>query len=324
LNLYRGGIRQKEHNRSVLAPPKGLEPLTDWLTATHGSKSPYSVVITDAMLENFARFCRIDLVRSAKCIKMHLNAMRRYVREMGNTIDANRIRDFLFKIRSNYPNPRTYRWYLCALKIFCRDFLGKGEWVATLKFPRIKPSIILELPDKQQLTQFFKALPNDKAKAIFLLYCSSGLRKSEIINARIVRETRAIMPISHEQYSTKNSFVSFYNAETEQYLMKIGYDLTASEVTIRRMFRYARSKSGVKINPQMLREWFCSEMAMLNVPDRYVDAYCGRVPRSVLAQRYTNFSVQTLKAIYDKANLTVLQQQQPITVMAQQPNISLS
>jgi intergrase/recombinase len=88
--------------------------------------------------------------------------------------------------------------------------------------------------------------------------------------------------------------------------MKINYDLTASEVTIRRMFRYARSKSCIKINPQRPREWFCSEMAMLNVPDRYVDAFCGRVPRSVLAQRYTNFSVQTLKAIYDKANLTVL------------------
>jgi len=280
--------------------------LTDWLTATHGSKSPCSVVITDATLEDFAIFCRIDLVRSTKCIKMHLTAMKRYVREMGNTIDAARIRGFLFKIRSNYPNPRTYRWYLCALKIFCRDFLGRSEWVATLKFPRIKPNIITELPDRQQLTQFFNALPNDKAKAIFLLYCSSGLRKSEIINAKIIRETRTVIPTNHEQYSTKNSYVSFYNTEAEQYLMKIGYDLTTSEVTIRRMFRQARNKTGIKINPQMLREWFCSEMAMLMVPDRYVDAFCGRVPRSVLAQRYTNFSVQTLKAIYDKANLAIL------------------
>jgi integrase len=277
--------------------------LTDWLTVNQGNSS---VVITIALLNDFAKFCRIDLVRSAKCIKMHLTAMRRYVKEMGNTINAKTIRDFLFKIRSSYPNPRTYRWYLCALKIFCRDFLGRGKWVSTLKSPRIKLSLITNLPDREQLTQFFDALPNDKARAIFLVYCSSGIRKSEIIGAKIIRETRAIIPTSHEQYSTKNSYVSFYNSEAEEYLVKVNYDLTASEVTIRRMFRYAKVKTGIKISPQILREWFCSEMAQLMIPDRYVDAFCGRIPRSVLGQRYTNYSIQSLKTIYDKANLTVL------------------
>jgi len=31
-------------------------------------------------------------------------------------------------------------------------------------------------------------------------------------------------------------------------------------------------------------------MGRLGVPDRYVDAFCGRVPRSVLARRYIDFS----------------------------------
>jgi len=290
-----------------MAPPKGLEPLTDWLTALrHQGFSDSSFTITDAVLDDFAMFCRIDLVRSAKTIKMHLNALRRYINEMGNIISAKTIRDFLFEIRSNYPNPRTYRWYLCALKVFCRDFLGKGEWVATLKFPRIKPNIITELPNREQLTLFFNALPNDKAKAAFLLYCSSGLRKSEILNAKIIPETRAIIPTNHEQYSTKNSYVSFYNLEAERYLKRIGFDLNVSEISIRRWFKKAYNKTKIKITPQMLREWFCSEMGMLNVPDRYVDCYCGRTPRSVLAQRYTNYSIETLKVIYDKANLTIL------------------
>ena len=291
----------------LLAPPIGFEPMTNWLTARSGSKSDSCVIITDSMLDAFARFCRIDLVRSTKSIKMHLSALKRYIKEMGSIIDANLIRDFLSKIRHNYPNPRTYRWYLCALKVFVRDFLRKGEWVATLKFPRIKPKIIVDLPERKQLTHFFNSLPNNKAKAIFLIYCSSGLRKSEIIKAKIIRATRAIIPTSHEQYSTKNSYISFYNAEAEQYLKKINYDIKVSEVTIRRMFRHARVKTGIQISPQILREWFCSEMAILMVPDRYVDAYCGRVPRSVLAQRYTNFSVKTLKTIYDKANLMILQ-----------------
>ena len=61
--------------------------------------------------------------------------------------------------------------------------------------------------------------------------------------------------------------------QPEKYLKKLDYDLTASEVTIRRMFRQARIKTGLKISPQILREWVCSEMAQLLIPDRYVDAY---------------------------------------------------
>jgi integrase len=272
--------------------------------------------ITDEVLQEFAMFCKVDLLRSRKTIKEHVNNLKRYARVMGSLINAGQIRDFLLYIRNNYTNPRTYRSYLCTLRVFCRDFLNQGEWVATLRFPKIKPKIIIDLPKREQITRFFNALPHDKAKAVFLLYCSSGLRKSEIFNAKIISDIRAIIPTNHEQYSTKNSYVSFYNREAEQYLKKIGYDLNISEVSIRRWFKKAYQKTGIKITPQVLREWFCSEMAMLNVPDRYVDAFCGRVPRSILAQRYTNFSVQTLKAVYDKANLTVLQPQQPITVTA--------
>jgi len=51
---------------------------------------------------------------------------------------------------------------------------------------------------------------------------------------------------------------------------------------------------------------FCSEMGELGVADRYVDAFCGRVPRSVLARHYTDFSPERLKRIYDGAGLRVL------------------
>jgi integrase len=254
-------------------------------------------------------FCRVDLQRANKTVKMHINALRRYTREMGNTIDALKIRNWLFKYRNKNINPRTYRWFLCAVKVFCRDYLKKGEWVQTLKFPRIDLKLITQLPSKEDLQQFFNALPHDKAKAIFLLYCSSGLRKSEIFDATINRETRAIIPNNHEQYSTKNSYVSFYNSETEQYLKQINHDLRASEISIRRWFKTASNKIGIKITPQMLRQWFCVEMTDLGVSDRYIDCFCGRTPHSILARHYTDYSPTKLKQIYDRANLTILQQQ---------------
>ena len=54
------------------------------------------------------------------------------------------------------------------------------------------------------------------------------------------------------------------------------------------------------------QSWFCNEMGRLGVPDRYVDAFCGRVPQSVLARHYTDYSPERLKEIYDRAGLRVL------------------
>ena len=48
------------------------------------------------------------------------------------------------------------------------------------------------------------------------------------------------------------------------------------------------------------------EMGSLGVSDRYIDAFCGRTPKSVLARHYTDYSPNKLKEIYDRAGLTVL------------------
>lgn len=52
-----------------------------------------------------------------------------------------------------------------------------------------------------------------------------------------------------------------------------------------------------------MREWFCNN---LNAEDRYIDAFCGRVPKSVLARHYGDYSPEKLKQIYDRADLKVL------------------
>ena len=71
-------------------------------------------------------------------------------------------------------------------------------------------------------------------------------------------------------------------------------------------WRRASEDSGVRVTPQVLREWFCEEMGRLGVPDRYVDAFCGRVPKTVLARRYGDFSPEKLGDVYGRANLEIL------------------
>jgi hypothetical protein len=47
-------------------------------------------------------------------------------------------------------------------------------------------------------------------------------------------------------------------------------------------------------------------MGSLGVSDWYIDAFCGRTPKSVLARHYTDYNPKRLKVIYEKANLKVL------------------
>ena len=47
-------------------------------------------------------------------------------------------------------------------------------------------------------------------------------------------------------------------------------------------------------------------MGKLGILDRFVDAFCGRVLKSVLARRYTDYSPSKLKEIYDRAGLKIL------------------
>jgi len=152
------------------------------------------------------------------------------------------------------------------------------------------------------------------------MYATSGLRKSELLVLSVDQvdvESRLIIPKNaHQSGTTKNTWATCFNSETQtylrQYLAKQETDnsddrlFPISEVTLRRSFNQTNRKTGLHITPQVLRDWFCCQLGELGVPDRYVDAFCGRAPKSVLARHYTDYSSEKLKRIYGKANLTVL------------------
>ena len=149
-----------------------------------------------------------------------------------------------------------------------------------------------------------------------MVYASTGLRKAEILTLTLDNinfEKRMITPNNHTG-STKKSWVSFYNDEAEEVLTKYLNSrrrrsnklFPYQRLAFTRMWQKAEGKSGVRIRPQILRNWWCNEMANLGVQDRYVDAFCGRTPKSILARHYTDYSPEKLKCIYDKANLQIL------------------
>ena len=216
----------------------------------------------------------------------------------------------------NGKNPYTYANNLKSLKVFCRDFLRKPELVESFRFPQapFKPKTI---PSKKDLQQFYKALDSMKDKALFLLYASSGLRRREALSLYIEDldfGTCMIKPKPHNG-KTKHTWITAFNREChdaiKQYLdarqdsnPKL---FPMGRVDEEHLWHEARASTGIVMTPQRLREWFCNEMGCLGVQDRYIDAFCGRVPKSVLARHYSDYSQERLKEIYQKANLKVLQ-----------------
>jgi integrase len=264
-------------------------------------------------LDGFHDFCRVDLSLSEATSKEYGRKMRRFfaaVNKRPEAVAAEDVRRFLKPLASGSPN--SYGNALKPLKAFFRGYLRRPEVVGSFKFRKIqlKPVVI---PSREELQRFHSKLRTPIARALFLMYASTRLRKMELLSLRkedIDWDKRMIIPSGHAG-NTKRSWVTFFNGEAEQALRKY---LTTRRDGSPKLFRispqgfidvwkHASQESGVRVTPQVLREWFCDEMGRLGVPDRFVDALCGRAPRSGLARRYSDYSPDKLQGVYARAGL---------------------
>ena len=69
-----------------------------------------------------------------------------------------------------------------------------------------------------------------------------------------------------------------------------GNPFTTSRKTVAHVFKETSTKTGINMSAQTLRSGFAHEMGIRQMPDRYVDAFCGRVPANVLAKHYSDYS----------------------------------
>ena len=263
---------------------------------------------TGSLLVEFREFLLVDLRRGRKTTYEAVRVVGNFLDSLnGSEISRETVRKYLKEIKGE----SKYRNTLAAFKRFFRDFLEKPKIVSTFKFPatQFKPKII---PCKYDLQRFFEALDSEFIKALFLFYASSGLRKNEVLSLTVKDidfKKRMVVPKCHQGF-TKSSYLSFYNEEAETALSKIelnnGRLFQISDRQYKKIWKSAREKTGLNITPQRLREWFCCEMGTLGVSDRYIDAFCGRTPKSVLARHYTDYNPERLRSIYENANIRIL------------------
>jgi len=271
-----------------------------------------------SIIPAFKDFLSVDLGLSEATVKEHSYEIRRFLDWLKeNSISLNeasraKVRDYLKRFKSY--SPSTYANVLKSLKRFFRDFNQRPEVVSSFKFPD-RPMNLKVVPSNEDLGKFYYALEKPIERALFLFYSTSGLRKNDVLSLQkedIDFKKRMIIPRS-DQTRTKRRWVSFFNKEAEKALQEYlstrkdekGKLFRIGTHTFLDLWKRAQLKTQVHITPKILRKWFCAEMGRLGVPDRFVDAFCGRVPKSVLARHYTDYSPEKLKQIYDKAGLKV-------------------
>ncbi len=309
-------MRQISQNQAALAIGEWAGP--DLNRRPLARKAPESDFDSEElMLKRFYDFQIVDLRRSKRTAYEKVWFIRKMLKALSKTVSEvtkEDLRSYL-KTLEGY-SAAYYKNALMALKVFFRDYMEKPELVISFRFPPqiFKPKQIITTA---QVRQFYQALETPKEKALFMLYATSGLRRQEILSLTpedIDFEKRMIIPNNHLG-ETKRSWCSFYNEEAEKALNQ--YLATKNHSRSKRLFpmqrdqvvwlwKTAKDKTRLNITPQKLRQWFCSEMLRLGASETYVDAFCGRVPKSVLARHYTDFASEKLREIFERALLRVL------------------
>ena len=267
----------------------------------------------DWAVSDFWQYCKIEERLSKKVARDYKNVAKRLLVSCNGEICRHSMREFLKPYLQK--KPKTYNNIIDALRAFILRYLQKPELMNGFKHSHVPSNYERLLPTREQLKKGFEALDSDKERAVYLFFATTGLRRGEVWNltkGNVDFETRCVK--AKHDTRTKRAGVTFYNEECERYLKKylasrkddsnklfrIGYR------QFRLIFKKASRAAGFKITPQVLRRWHSTMLGELMVPDRFVDVFQGRAPRSVLARHYTGKGLMRLERIYSRAGLRVL------------------
>jgi integrase len=247
-------------------------------------------------------------------VKETLQDVRRFLEMSNYMVTYKNVKRYLESYVSKAA--KTYNSQITSLRRFVRDFLQLPRLIMSFKMAPVDSYQYYEdLPSKSQVRQGFYGLSDTRAKAVYLFTATTGLRKGEILGltkSQVNHKTHAVIPKHFTR--KKRSGITFYNSEAAVWLRKYLNErkedseklFVISDRAWKKIWKEASKNAGVKITSKILRAWFSTEMGELGVPDRFVDIFQGRAPRSVLAKHYTGKRLERLKRIYEKAELKVL------------------
>ena len=184
----------------------------------------------DVLLQEFYDFCKVDLGLAEVTAKEYRRKMRKFLKAVGKpaaNVTVEDVRDYLKPPSDGSPN--SYGNALKPLKRFFRDFMKMDGIVESFKFRKVtlRPVVV---PTKKELRRFYQALQTPRARTLFLMYASTGLKRNELLSLTkddIDWDKQMVIPSNHSG-ETKRSWVTFFNEEAEcalkEYLATRGDD----------------------------------------------------------------------------------------------------
>ena len=199
-----------------------------------------------------------------------------------------------------------------ALRRYIRDFLNLGNWINEFKFSKRKTKVKKsDIPSDEYLAYFCACLPYS-VQMVFLILFTSGLRIGEVLKLKesdIDFETKMIDASDIHKGDTKSAWISYITSQTADYLQsyietEVNFSddfeiFNMSYNTVQEAFKKASIKTGVFIKPHFLRTVFAEKCTQAGIEGKYIDAFCGRIPKKVLEANYTVYSPQSLRNQYD-------------------------
>ena len=267
----------------------------------------------DEFVDDFEQACRVDWDLADRTIKDRV----RYARRLVNHLDGHPLTATKQDLRNFLQQYNDENCVKTVRIVYGRYFDTDLAESFKIKNPPPTPT---KAPDKEELRTVYHRLDSSEEQVAFLLMATSGLRRAEVLDltpADFDLDNRGVYPRKSDGQTTKQQWMSFYSPDTEAKLHN-EYDFEQMEPdeplftrhrdTFTHSFRDASTNADtMKITPQVLRVWFCQEMNRLGVSDRYIDAFCGRASRSVLAKHYSDYTPENLQKIYEEAGISVLE-----------------
>jgi len=259
-------------------------------------------------LKDFASYLLVKKRLSPRTVQDSVQAAKRLLKQSNYVVSADTLEEYLKDYVDG--SPSTYNGQLVRLRRFM-DYLDMSELIEEYTAAPV-PLTYNELPTTRQVARGFRAQRTPERKAYYIFTATTGLRRGEILDLERNKVDTRLRSVIPEHYTpTKRSGITFYSEEAEPYVRPYiegcpGDLFTLSDRENRKVWNDASKAAKFRITPQVLRSWQSTELGTLGVPDRFVDIFQGRAPRTTLAKHYTGAGIARLKRIYDGADLRIL------------------
>jgi len=295
----------------------------------------YSVTVTREHLEAFERLLKS---KAPKTRVERLRYLRRALEDLGWELSAERLQEYIAELQEESPHVAQHT--VKALKLFIKHVLRDPNLYNAFKTPKVEYGLAAEPLTLEEVRAVARAIEWPPAKAYFALLAETGLRPSELLNAKVqdLDLGERMLKIMKANNTTKRSYIAFFSVKLRDYLKEeyLPYReefIEARGASIRNLlkegvaewrnllFPFKDSALRAAIYDAMdkalgrrfrlydLRAFYATYLSLRGVPGQIIDLLQGRVPPrefQVLARHYLAINVKELRDLYDGAGLTVI------------------